>query len=116
MTDQLGSKPEGQAQGLNKRSPDGRKRPYLALRALAKVYTILAPVILVIMILVALGSFAREAPLAEKLGSSIGFLVSGGIYYLVMKAMSQAIYLLFDIAQNTSRIGGGVEMGLAKKI
>ena len=114
MTNQLSSKPEGQAQGLNKRSPDGRKRPYLALRALAKVYTILAPVVLVIMILVALGSFAREAPLAEKLGSSIGFLVSGGIYYLVMKAMSQAIYLLFDIAQNTSPIGEGGQMGQAK--
>lgn len=109
MTSQIGIKPVSQPEGIDKRRPDGRKRPYLALRVLAKVYSILAPVILVIMILVCLAGLTREAPLVEKLGSSIGILVAGSIYYLVMTAMSQAIYLLFDIARNTSRIAEGGE-------
>lgn len=109
MTSQVGIQPVTQPEGLDKRRPDGRKRPYLALRVLAKVYSILAPVILVIMILVGLVGLTREAPLAEKLASSIGILVAGSIYYLVMKAISQAIYLLFDIARNTSRIAEGGE-------
>lgn len=103
MASQVGIKPVGQPEGIDKRRPDGRKRPYLALRVLAKVYSILAPVILAIMILVGLASLIREAPLAEKVSSSIAILVAGSIYYLVMKAISQAIYLLFDIARNTGR-------------
>jgi len=103
MASQVGIKPVNQPEGINKRRADGRQRPYTALRVLAKVYSILAPVILVIMILVCLAGLTREAPIAEKVGSSIGILVAGSIYYLVMKAISQAIYLLFDIARNTSR-------------
>ncbi len=114
MTDQLSSKPESQADGIDKRRPDGRKLPYLALRTLARLYIILAPVVLVIMILAALGTWAREIPFAAKLGSSIGLLIAGGFYYLVMKAMAQAIYLLFDIARNCSHFSEAADVRQTK--
>jgi len=102
------------ATGANKRRPGGRERPYRALRFLAKLYIILAPVVLVLMLLVSLGGLAREAPLTEKLGSSLGLMVLGGMYYLLMKSVGQAIYILFDIAGNTRMVREAVEMSQAQ--
>lgn len=89
--------------GLNRRRPDGRERPYRALRVLAKLYAIFAPLVLIGLVLVALVGWARQAPVAEKVGSTVGILLLAGLYYLLMKSVSQAIYILFDIAAHTRR-------------
>ena len=91
------------ARGLNRRRPDGRERPYRALRVLAKLYAIFAPLVLIGLVLVALVGWARQAPFAEKVGSTVGILLLAGLYYLLMKSVSQAIYILFDIAAHTRR-------------
>jgi len=83
----------------------GRERPYRALRFIAKLYIVLAPVVLA-----SVASLAREAPLTEKVGSSLGLIVLGGMYFLLMKSVGQAIYILFDIAGNTRKVREAVEM------
>ncbi len=89
---------------LNRRRSDGRERPYRALRALARLYTILAPLVLGSMILIGIVALANEAPLAARVGSGIGVCLVGAVYYLIMKSMAQAIYLMFDVAGNVSRV------------
>ena len=71
---------------------------------------ILAPVVLALMVLVSVAGLAREAPLTEKVGSSLGLIVLGGMYFLLMKSVGQAIYILFDIAGNTRKVREAVEM------
>jgi len=102
------------ASGAGKRRGGGRERPYRALRFLAKLYIILAPVVLALMLLVSLAGLAREAPLTEKVGSSLGLIVLGGMYYLLMKSVGQAIYILFDIAGNTRMVREAVEISQAQ--
>ena len=101
-----GSRP---STGVEKRRRGGRERPYRALRFLAKLYIVLAPVVLVLMLLVSLAGLVREAPFTEKVGSSLGLIVLGGMYYLLMKSVGQAIYILFDIAGNTRMVREAVE-------
>ena len=94
----------GQDAELNRRRSDGRERPYRALRAVAKLYTVLAPLVLASMILIGIVALANEAPLGAKIGSGIGVCLVGVVYYLIMKSMAQAIYLMFDMASNVSEI------------
>lgn len=94
----------GQDAGASRRRPDGRERPYRALRALAKLYTVMAPLVLGSMILIGIVTLANDAPLAMKVGSGIGVCMVGAVYYLIMKSMAQAIYLMFDMSANVSRI------------
>lgn len=102
------------ATGAERRRRAGRERPYRALRFLAKLYIFLAPVVLALMLLVSLAGLVREAPLTEKVGSSLGLIVLGGMYYLLMKSVGQAIYILFDIAGNTRMVREAVEMSQAQ--
>lgn len=95
--------------GPDRRGAAGRQRPYRALRILAKLYSIFAPIVLIGMVLIGLVGLMREAPVAEKVGSSVGLVLLGGIYYLLMKAVSDAIYILFDVAANTRRVREIVE-------
>jgi hypothetical protein len=90
--------------GRERRRPGGRQRPYRALRILAKLYAILAPLVFAGLLLVGVAGLMRSVPLSEKIGSAIGILLLGGLYYLLMKAISDAIYILFDIAANVRRI------------
>lgn len=100
--------------GIEKRRPGGRERPYRALRVLAKLYAILAPLVLIGLVLVGLASLMRSAPLADRVGSTVGVLLLAGLYYLLMKSISDAIYILFDIAANTRRTREAVEMRESK--
>lgn len=100
--------------GAEQRTPGGRERPYRALRILARLYSILAPLVLGLMLLIGLVGLARQATLAENLGSSMGLFVLGGMYYLLMKSVAQAIYILFDIAGNARRLREVVDMRLAR--
>jgi hypothetical protein len=100
--------------GIEKRRPGGRERPYRALRVLAKLYAILAPMVLIGLVLVGLASLMRSAPLADRVGSTVGVLLLAGLYYLLMTSISDALYVLFDIAGNTRRIREAVEMRESK--
>jgi hypothetical protein len=80
------------------------------LRVLAKLYALLAPLVLIGLALVGLAGLARAAPLAERIGSAVGALLLAGLYYLLMKSISDAIYILFDIAGNTRRVRELAEM------
>lgn len=88
----------------DRRNLGGRQRPYRALRLLAKLYSIFAPVVLIVMVLVGLVGLIRDAPVAEKVGSSAGLFLLGGLYYLLMTALADAIYILFDIARDTRQL------------
>jgi hypothetical protein len=96
--------------GIEKRRPGGRERPYRALRVLAKLYALLAPLVLIGLVLVGLAGLMRTAPLAERIGSALGAVMMAGLYYLLMKSISDAIYILFDIASNTRRTRELAEM------
>jgi hypothetical protein len=96
--------------GIEKRRPGGRERPYRALRVLAKLYALLAPLVLIGLVLVGLAGLMRTAPLAERIGSALGAVMMAGLYYLLMKSISDAIYILFDIAGNTRRTRELAEM------
>ena len=95
---------ESTAKGNDRRSTAGRQRPYQALRSLAKLYTVLAPLVLIIMVLVSLAAMTREVPLAQRVSASVGLFIMGGFYYLLMQSMAQAIYLLFDISGDVNRL------------
>ncbi len=101
--------------GGDRRREAGRERPYKALRSLAKLYTILAPLVLIGMAFVSLGNFARQAPVAEKVGSSVQLLINGGFYYLLMQSLAQAIYLLFDISGDIRKLNESSDQDRAEK-
>jgi ABC-type molybdate transport system permease subunit len=87
---------------MNRRRPDGRQLPYRALRTLAKLYIVLAPLVLGTMLLIGVVMLAGEAPLGAKLGTFVGMSLVGTLYYLIMKSVAQAIYLMFDVSSDTS--------------
>jgi len=95
----------------DQRRTEGRKRPYEVLRSLAKIYTVLAPLVLIIMVLMGLGNLAGSAPLPAKISASVGLLIMGGVYYLLMQSVAQAIYLLFDISGDVSRLAAQADKG-----
>jgi len=88
----------------DRREGPGRDRPYQTLRTLAKLYNALAPFVLGVMIIIGLGSFSGEAPPSSQLGSFAGMVIVGVIYFLIMKSLAQAIYLLFDISSGIARL------------
>jgi len=88
-----------------KRRMPGRRRPYRSLRILTKIYDIAAPLVAIILIIVAVVTLvASGAPLAARVGSFLMLLMFAGVYYLFLKAAAQAIYLLFDIASDVRRL------------
>jgi hypothetical protein len=96
--------PTASAPAADRRTGPGRDRPYQTLRTLAKLYNALAPFVLGIMIIIGLGSFSGEAPPSSQLGSFAGMVIVGVIYFLIMKSLAQAIYLLFDISGGIARL------------
>jgi hypothetical protein len=88
------------------RREDGRNRPYQVMRRSAKSYLTFAPVVAGMMVVLGFlsGYFNTFAPLELKITLVIGFAVLGAIYFLIMRATSQAMYILFDIAANSKRI------------
>ena len=86
--------------GEEKRKPGGRERPYLELRVVAKVYSILAPIVGGVLLFI--GVFVlwfTEEPLFRRLLTGVLTIVGAAAYYFILKAASQVIYILFDIAR-----------------
>jgi hypothetical protein len=89
---------------LNRRRQEGRLLPYKTLRVLAKLYLILAPLVLSTMLLIGVVMLFGEAPFGAKFGMFVGMCLIGAMYFLIMKSVAQAIYLMFDVSTNTSLI------------
>jgi hypothetical protein len=96
--------PQPAAPAGERRNGPGRDRPYQTLRTLAKLYNALAPFVLAVMVVIGFGSFTGEAPPSSQLGSFAGMVIVGLIYFLIMKSLAQAIYLLFDISGGIARL------------
>lgn len=94
-----------------KRSAEGRQRPYKVLRALAKIYTIVAPLLAALMLYNAGVAWFIEEEMVDKIKMSLWFLVQGAMIFLVMKGMAQMIYLVFDIARGINKLTGEGENG-----
>ncbi len=97
--------------GAEKRSTEGRQRPYQVLRVLAKVYTIVAPLLAAAMLYNAGRAWFVEEEMMAKVGVSLWFLVQAAMIYLVMRGMAQMIYLVFDIARGVNKMSGEGENG-----
>lgn len=93
-----------------KRKPGGRERPYSELRVVAKLYSFLAPLVGGAMLFV--GVFALVfADLPSYISLLLGVLsiFFAAVYYFVLKAASQASYILFDIAFYAKGLSGRAE-------
>lgn len=85
-----------------KRSTEGRQRPYKVLRTLAKVYTIVAPLLAAAMVYNAGLAWWANDEMADKISMSLWFLAQGAMAFLTLKGMAQLIYLVFDIARGVN--------------
>ena len=95
--------------GVNKRSMEGRQRPYKVLRVLAKVYTIFAPLLAAVMVYNAGVAWFVEEEMMDKVRMSLWFLTQAAMIFLIMKGMAQMIYLVFDIARGVNKMSGESE-------
>jgi hypothetical protein len=95
--------------GIERRRPDGRALPYRALRTLAKLYTVAAPLVLGVMVLIGIIAFNEDAPTPVKVGMALGLGLLGLLYYLMMTAVAQAIYLMFDVARGVNQLTSAAE-------
>ena len=90
--------------GVEKRSTEGRQRPYKVLRALAKVYTVFAPLLAAVMVYNAGVAWFIEEEMMDRVKMSLWFLVQAAMIFLIMKGMAQMIYLVFDIARGVNKM------------
>jgi len=97
--------------GAEKRSTEGRQRPYKVLRVLAKVYTIFAPLLAAVMVYNAGVAWFLEEEIMDKVRMSLWFLVQATMIFLIMKGAAQMIYLVFDIARGVNKMSGEDENG-----
>jgi hypothetical protein len=92
-----------------------RERPYVELRTMAKVYAVMAPVgAAAILFAMGFSLYARVQTIHTMVLGGIIVLLLALVYYLIMKAASQSIYILFDIAGNASRVRELMEQGLPR--
>ena len=91
---------------IEKRNTEGRQRPYKVLRVLAKVYTVVAPLLAAAMLYNAGRAWLVEEEMMAKIGVSLWFLVQAAMIFLVMRGMAQMIYLVFDIARGINKLTG----------
>lgn len=87
-----------------KRNPEGRKRPYQVLRAMAKVYTIFAPLMAAVMFYNAVAAWFIEETLLAKAMTSLEFSVKAVVAFIVLRGAAQMIYLVFDIARGMAHL------------
>ena len=97
--------------GVEKRNTEGRQRPYKVLRTLAKVYTIVAPLLAAVMVYNAGVAWFVEEEMMDRIRMSLWFLVQAALIFLIMKGMAQMIYLVFDIARGVNKLSGEGENG-----
>ena len=103
------SNPEQAVIVSEKRNPEGRKRPYKVLRALAKVYTVFAPIFAAILLYNAVAAWFIEEELAQKVIVSAEFAVKGVVAFIILRGAAQMIYLVFDIARGVNKMSGESE-------
>ncbi|OGW64674.1 MAG: hypothetical protein A3H49_12950 [Nitrospirae bacterium RIFCSPLOWO2_02_FULL_62_14] len=96
---------------IEKRNTEGRQRPYKVLRVLAKVYTIVAPLLAAVMVYNAGVAWYIEEEMMDKVRMSLWFLVQAAMIFLLMKGAAQMIYLVFDIARGVNKLSGEGENG-----
>jgi len=94
---------------LENRNAEGRKRPYQVLRAMAKVYTIFAPIMAAIMAYNAVAAWFIEEALLDKVMVSLEFFVKAVVAFIVLRGAAQMIYLVFDIARGVAQLCEGKE-------
>jgi len=100
------SSPEQAVVVLEKRNPEGRLRPYKVLRALAKVYTVAAPLFALVMAYNAVAAWFIEEALLDKAMVSLEFAVKAVVAFIILRGASQLIYLVFDIARGVNKLSG----------
>lgn len=89
-----------------------RERPYIELRTMAKVYAVMAPVGgAAILFAMGFSLYARVQTIHTMVLGAVMVLLLAFVYYLIMKAASQCIYILFDIAGSARRVRELVEQG-----
>jgi hypothetical protein len=96
---------------LEKRSNEGRQRPYRVLRALARVYTIFAPILAAVLAYNAVAAWFIEETLTTKALVSLEFAVKAVVAFIVLRGVAQMIYLVFDIARGVNKLTGDDGMG-----
>jgi hypothetical protein len=89
---------------MENRNPEGRKRPYQVLRAMAKVYTIFAPLMAAILLYNAVAAWFIEETLFAKAMTSLEFSVKAVVAFIVLRGAAQMIYLVFDIARGMAQL------------
>jgi len=89
---------------IEKRNTEGRQRPYQVLRAMAKVYTLFAPIMAVIMLYNAAAAWFIEETLLDKAMVSLEFSVKAVVAFIILRGAAQMIYLVFDIARGVAQL------------
>jgi len=92
---------------MENRNPEGRKRPYQVLRAMAKVYTIFAPLMAAVLLYNAIAAWFIEETLFAKAMASLEFSVKAVVAFIVLRGAAQMIYLVFDIARGVAQLCEG---------
>jgi len=90
---------------IEKRSTEGRQRPYNVLRALAKVYTIFAPLMAAVLAYNAVIIWFEEGlEVKIKVMGSLELTIKAVVAFIVLRGAAQLIYLVFDIARGISQL------------
>lgn len=88
------------AQQLERRR--GEREKYVVLRLYARMLSAMGYVALVGGVLFAiLVMLFADVPVPLRVSNAFVSLVLGGVYFVVVRATAQAIYLLFDVARNS---------------
>ena len=94
---------------IEKRNTEGRQRPYNVLRALAKVYTLFAPLMAAILLYNAVLAWFIEETLLAKAMTSLEYGVKAVVAFIILRGAAQLIYLVFDIARGVNKMSGESE-------
>ena len=89
---------------IEKRNTEGRQRPYQVLRAMARVYTLFAPIMAAIMLYNAVAAWFIEEALLDKAMVSLEFSVKAVVAFIILRGAAQMIYLVFDIARGVAQL------------
>jgi hypothetical protein len=89
---------------MEKRNPEGRQRPYNVLRALARVYTIFAPLFALILLYNSVAAWFIEETLFAKAMTSLEYAVKAVVAFIILRGAAQMIYLVFDIARGVQQL------------
>ena len=89
---------------IEKRNTEGRQRPYKVLRAMARVYTLFAPIMAAIMLYNAVAAWFIEEALLDKAMVSLEFSVKAVVAFIILRGAAQMIYLVFDIARGVTQL------------